>query len=694
MWKTLAALGLCACGLGPVAWADAPSGADLQQVSGDKALSWVRAENERTFSTLQSDPRYQTFYDQMLSALQSGDRLATPATMGNAVWNFWQDARHPRGIWRQTSMASFMGQNPAWTTRLDLDALAAREHANWVFKGGDCLQPQARFCMVALSDAGEDATTEREFDAKVGQFVTHGFVSSRSKQSLAWIDRDTMLIARDWGEGSLTQSGYPFVVRQWKRGTDLSQATDVMRGDSHDVAVDPISLDDGQGHHLVLLRRAVSFFDERYSVFDTAGLHPVDLPHKLQIWGLLNGRLILSINEPFATDTGQTLTAGSVLSVDPAAPRHAPQVLFVPSAHQAVNEVGVSRTAVVITMLEDVRGQMQILRSGADGQWTHASVALPDMSTLALADVSSSTDTVFLTVEGYITPPQLWRIDTTTHAATRVRAQPGQFDAANLMVEQNWARSTDGTRIPYFVVHAKDWKRDGANPTLMTAYGGFQLSYTPTYAPETGRLWLTRGGVYVVANIRGGGEFGPAWHEAGRKSGRQRVYDDFAAVARDLVARKITTPRHLGIRGRSNGGLLMGVEFTQHPDLWNAVVIGVPLLDMLHFETMAAGASWVDEYGSMAVPKEAQFLASISPLQHLKGATTYPEPFIFTSTRDDRVGPVHARLFAARLATLGKPFLYYEDTEGGHAGTVNAPEVAHERALEAVYLSQRLMDAH
>jgi len=671
-----------------------PPATTLQQVDSADALNWVHAENDRTFQTLQSDSRYQGFYDQMLSALQSKDRLVEPTRMGSQIWNFWQDAQHPRGIWRSTSEASFISKLPGWTTRLDIDALAAREHANWVFKGAECLRPQQRFCMVSLSDAGEDATTEREFDAQAGQFVTHGFSLGRSKQTLAWVDRDTVLISRDWGGNTMTRSGYPFVVREWKRGTPLSEAHDVMRGDSGDVSVDPMTLDDGQGHHLVLIHRGVSFFDERYLRLDPDGLHPIDLPRKLQLWGLLQGRLILSINEDFKADDGRIFTAGSLLSIDPAAPRHMPQLLFTPNSHQAVNEVGVSRGAVLVTLLDNVRGRALVMQPTDAGHWDSKTVNLPDMATLALADVSSGSDRIYLTVEGYTMPPQLWRIDTATGNATLVHAQPDLFDASGMVVDQNWATSRDGTRIPYFIVHAKNWQMSGRNPTLMTAYGGFQLSYTPTYTPEIGRLWLSRGGVYVVANIRGGGEFGPAWHEAGRKSGRQHVYDDFAAVGRDLVARHITTPQHLGIRGRSNGGLLMGVEFTQHPELWNAVIIGVALLDMLHFETMAAGASWADEYGSVSVPQERDFLASISPLQHLTAAAQYPEPFIFTSTRDDRVGPVHARLFAARLQSFGKPFLYYEDTEGGHAGTVNAPEVARERAMETVYLSRRLMDHH
>ncbi|MBS4074491.1 S9 family peptidase [Ameyamaea chiangmaiensis] len=673
-----------------------PSTAALSQVDGGEALAWVRARNDATFAALQADARYQPFYDDVLAVTQSHDRLALPQFMDGRIWNFWQDDQHPHGIWRATSPASFLQSRPAWTTRLDIDALARQEHRNWVFKGAECLSPQGRFCMVSLSDSGEDATSEREFDTRAAMFVTHGFALPRSKQSVAWVDRDTLLVARDWGGGSLTSSGYPFIVRRWARGQPIDQAQEVMRGAPTDVSVGPVALTDGDGHHMVLIRRGVSFFDDRYARVDADGVHELALPHRLDLWGLLRGRLILSINEPFRADTGAIFAAGSLLSVDPVKPDHAPQLLFAPSPRQALNEVGVSRGAVVVTLFDTVRGRALLFRpsDAPNGPWASQTLELPDMATVSLADASPATDQIFLHVEGYILPPQLWTVNGKTGVSQLVRSEPALFDATTLVVDQNWAKSSDGTAIPYFVVHRRDWTLSGTTPTLMTAYGGFQASYTPTYAPEIGRVWLAHGGAYVVANIRGGGEFGPSWHEAGRKAGRQKVYDDFVAVARDLFARRITQPRFLGIRGRSNGGLLMGVEFTQHPALWGAVIIGVPLLDMLHYETMAAGASWADEYGSMSVPAEKRVLEALSPLQHLSVGTAYPVPFIFTSTRDDRVGPVHARLFAARLEALGKPFFYYEDTEGGHSGTANAAEVAHERALEGVYLSRQLMDQH
>ncbi len=674
----------------------APAGtppAFLTDVEGGQALDWVGQQNARTFGVLEHDSRYPGFHADALAVAQAPERIPTPQVINGQVYNFWQDAAHRRGLWRRTDLGSYRSASPAWHTVLDLDALSASEHANWVWKGADCAEPAETRCLVQLSDAGEDATTAREFDLPSGRFVSGGFVLEHSKQTVAWEDPDTLLVARDWGPGSLTTSGYPFIVKRLRRGQALEQAVEVTRGTVADIAVSPEVLVDGDNHKAVLVDRGVTFFTKAYAQLTPQGLLPLPLPPKAVVVGLVAGRLVAKLDQDWQPKAGPLIPAGSVAALDPSRPDAAPQLVFAPGPRQSVEaeSVGVTHGHVVAAIADNVRGRALVFTPDAGG-WHAQPVSLPDNASISLVDSGPHDDRAFLQVTGFLTPSQLWLVDAGTGAADRVKALPAQFDASNLVVEQLEARSTDGTAIPYFVVHRRDMKHDGSNPTELTAYGGFGISSTPLYSGATGRLWLARGGVYVLANIRGGGEFGPAWHEAGRKTERQRVFDDFAAVGRDLVARGITSPRRLGIRGRSNGGLLMGVEFTQHPELWRAVIIGVPLLDMLHFETMAAGASWVDEYGSVSRPDERAFLARISPLQALRPGVAYPEPFIFTSTRDDRVGPVHARRFAWRLQQLGVPFLYYEDTEGGHAGTANLHEVAHEQALEAIYLARRLVD--
>lgn len=673
--------------------ASIPSRAALEQVQGQQALDWVKAQNARSGQALQADPRYRAFYDDVLKVEQAPGRLPLPDQSGGRLWNFWQDASHPKGIWRVTSPASFAGKAPDWHVMLDIDALSRKEKRDWVFQGADCLEPDAKRCLVVLSLSGEDASFYREFDTTTGSFVAGGFDLPHSKQRVAWLDHDTVLVSRDWGAGTMTQSGYPFSVRVLKRGEKLDSAREIYRGEAGDMIVEPEVLHDERGHCIALIQRNLDFFRSEYRLYDpaTGTLRQIALPQKIGYIGYYAGKLILRLDQDW--NSGRQFSRGSIVAVDPSAPEKSPELVFEPRKNETTSDIGVTSKGVIAVVYQDVQPSVRVFTPDESSRgWREDNQALPRMNSATLQSSSPSSSEAYLRVEGYITPPELWSFDTGRGKSEKIKTTPPLFDAKGLVTDQYWVESSDKTKIPYFVTHRRDWKNDGHNPALFTAYGGFDLSYLPTYYADIGKTWLERGGVYVVGNIRGGGEFGPAWHEAGMKSGRQLAYDDFAAIGRDLAARHIADHDHLGIRGRSNGGLLMGVQFTQHPELWKAVIIGVPLLDMENFETMAAGASWAAEYGHMSEPTERRFLQSISPLQHLRKDVSYPVPFIFTSTKDDRVGPVHARLFAARLEELGKPFFYYEDTEGGHAGTVNASEIAHERALEAVYLSRSLMD--
>lgn len=707
--RLLAAIAAVAASIATPACADPlpptePAADFLTDVTGAHALDWVRAQNRHTFDVLQSDPRYDGFRSAALAVAQAPDRIATPGFVGHAVYNFWQDASHRRGIWRRSDLESYAADHPRWTTVLDLDALAAREHRDWVWKGDDCGRPGIPTCLIELSIAGEDASVFREIDPDTGAFVANGFDLPRSKQAVAWVDRDHVLVARDWGAvdgaSSMTASGYPFIVRRWTRGTGLDQATELFRGRPSDVGVLLSDDTDGTGRRATLIEREVTFFDNEFLLLTPHGLVKLHLPPKTEPAGFVAGRLVFELRQSVPqAGSIPPIAAGSLVSIPVDAPDAAPSPVFTPGPRQAFEDAVSTGGALVAVVNDNVRGRAYAFApdrpsAPSDGPdpWHARRIALPDDVSLKPVAGEVDGDAAFLVLSGFVTPSQLWLVDASAATARVVHTLPAEFDSSGLVVEQRETPSTDGTRIPYFLVHRAGMAHDGSNPTLLTAYGGFQIPSLPTYDGIVGRLWLARGGSYALANIRGGGEFGPAWHEAGRKTKRQHVFDDFAAVGRDLIASGVTSPRRLGIRGRSNGGLLMGVEFTQHPEMWHAVVIGVPLLDMEHFETMAAGASWVDEYGSMSVADERRFLERISPLQALRPGVAYPTPFIFTSTRDDRVGPVHARRFAWRLSELGDPFFYYEDTEGGHSGTVNAPEIAHERALEAVYLSRQLMD--
>jgi prolyl oligopeptidase len=670
----------------------------LEDVSSPRSMAWVKAENERSAKVLQSDPRFASLDAMALKVLESPDRLPLPDFREGTIYNVWQDAQHVRGILRRTSLADYLTAQPQWQTVLDYDALAKEDNEKWVQKGLTCLYPGDKLCLVELSAGGEDAETMREFDLKAGKFVAGGFLLPRSKQDVAWVDKDTLLVARDWGAGTMTTSGYPFVVKLWKRGEPLEQAKEVYRGAATDVEVDALSLHDGQGHHATIFDRSLNIFEHEISLWTPAGARKIALPAKVEINGLLAGRLIVTIDEDWKPrGIDHTFAQGSVLAFDLKALEKEPQqlkptIVFAPTSQEFAQEAAVTKNHLLLTTLEHVQGRAYAYTVGSGGEWTRKRLNVPDNQTVDIVTTNRSDDQFFLRLTGFLTPSSLLLGDAAAGSLKEAKTLPPQFDAANLIVEQLEATSKDGTRVPYFVVRRKDLKYDGNNPTLLEAYGGFQVSETPAYSGIIGKLWLERGGVYVLANIRGGGEFGPAWHEAGLKTHRQRIYDDFAAVGQDLVTRKITSPQKLGIVGGSNGGLLMGVEMTQHPELWHAIVIQVPLLDMLRFEQIAAGASWVGEYGSASAPDQRAFLASISPYNQLKPDVTYPEPLIFTTTKDDRVSPVHARKFAARMEEFHEPFFYDEIVEGGHAAGADLKEEARTRAEQYTYLTRKLMD--
>jgi prolyl oligopeptidase len=668
----------------------------LEDVDSARAMAWVNAENAKTLKVLESDPRFPDLHAAALKVAETQDRIPIPRFLANDIYNFWQDAEHVRGLWRKTSLAEYRNPTPQWSKVLDLDALAKSENANWVWEGDDCLHPSESRCLIGLSDGGEDAVTVREFDLPAREFAPRGFELPKSKQTSTWVNHDQLLIASDFGPGTMTASGYPYVVKSLTRGEPLSAAREVFRGKPADVEVDVGTWVDGSGNTAVLISRGVSFFESKYYLVRPAGPQQLDIPLKSEIKTLLADRLLFTINEPWDVN-GAHFDQGALLSLDlakaTADPRHLhPTLVYMPGPRESLAEVGATRRHLVVTLYENVKGRARIFTPAADGGWTGQKLDLPDNASIALVDADLRSDQAFLNVTGFLMPTSLWLVDAADRSVAKVKQLPPQFESSTSVVEQFEATSKDGTKIPYFVVHPAAMQLDGRNPTILDAYGGFQISETPRYSPNIGKLWLERGGTFVLANIRGGGEFGPAWHEAGLKTQRQRIYDDFAAVARDLIERKITSPEHLGIQGGSNGGLLMGVEFTQHPELWNAVDIQVPLLDMLRFEKIAAGASWVGEYGSVANPQERAFLAAISPYNNLKPGVRYPEPLIWTTTKDDRVGPQHARKFAAKLAAMNIPYLFYEETEGGHGAGANLREKAHTVALEMTYFSRKLMN--
>lgn len=680
------------------AGAPAPAPADdpfvwLEDWTGPRAMQWVEAENKATVATLQGDPRYAGYYKDALAIASAKDRIAMPMLVHGRIYNFWRDADHPQGVWRYTSEADYASASPRWTTVLDLDALSKAEGHKWVWKGATILDPEERIALLALSDGGEDAVRLREFDLVDGRFVPGGFDIPNAKQNAVWLDKDILLLSRDWGADSLTKSGYPFVIKTLKRGQRLEDAQEVFRGAASDQLMSmPILLSDGQGNRAAFLFRGVTFFGNETWLLTAQGTKRLALPARSQLQGMVDGQVLIQTSEEW-TSGGVTVPAGALASVALKALQDGgvltPEILFAPTPRQSIDGVVATQNRVVLSLNDNVRGRVRVYARAASG-WSAQPVDLPDNATISTVAASDKSDKTYLAVAGFLAPTTLWAMDAADPKPVQVKAMPARFDAAGLVVEQFEATSSDGTKIPYFIVHKKGMTPDGSTPAIMTAYGGFEVPMTPSYAAITGKLWLERGNSFVLANIRGGGEFGPAWHEAGLKTKRQIIYDDFAAVAQDIFARKLSSPQKFGIYGGSNGGLLMGVEFNQHPDLWNGVVIQVPLLDMIRYEQIAAGASWVDEYGSVSVPEEKAFLENISPYANIRKGVAYPTPYIWTTTKDDRVGPQHARKFAARLKDYGLPYLFYEDTAGGHSGDADIEQGARLQAMQMVYFSQRL----
>ncbi len=667
----------------------------LEDANGSRSMAWVRAEDAKTDAVLKADPRYQANYDIAYAVASDPHRLPVPQLRGDDVYNLWRDAQNPRGLLRKTTLSDYAAAAPHWRTVIDYDALGKAEGVGWVPRGTSCLYPNDRFCMVSLSAGGEDAVTDREFDLQSGQFVAGGFTLPHSKQEVAWVDKDTLLVSRDWGPGTATNSGYPFVVKEWKRGTPLESAKEIARGATGDqLSTEPVVLHDAQGHAAVLIRRGVTFFDFQTFIRTDKGVERLTLPPKSDVEDLLDGRLLVHLHADWPVAGGKTFAQGSLVELnlsdvlkDPAHLHPAP--VFTPTAQEFLQQSASTRDQLVITTLEHVQGRAYVYTPGPRG-WTKRPLPVPANTSVGIVSTGDLDNRFFLDINGFLTPPAVWLGDAAQATIAETKSQPALFDASKDTVDQFEATSTDGTKVPYFVVHPKGMAMDGSHPTLLTAYGGFEVSETPNYSATVGRLWLEQGNVYVLANIRGGGEFGPAWHEAGLNVHRQRIYDDFAAVGQDLITRGITSTPHLGIEGGSNGGLLMGVEMEQHPTLWHAVVIAVPLLDMLGFEHIAAGASWVGEYGSVADPAQRAFLAGISPYNQLKSDVQYPEPLIWTTTKDDRVGPQHARKFAAKMEEYHEPFYFEEITEGGHGSGADLKQQAGTNALTYTYLDRKL----
>ncbi len=656
----------------------------LEEVENEKALEWAKAKSEADTATFEAQPGYTEIYDTLVEIYNSRDRIPRPGIRGAWIYNFWQDADHVRGVWRRTFLDEYVKEAPAWEIVIDLDALAEAENENWVWQGASCLAPEYRHCMISLSRGGADASVDREFDAAAKAFVEDGFYVPEAKSRVGWKDENTLWIGTDFGEGSLTKSGYPRVIKEWKRSTTIDQATTVFEGSIDDVAVAAYSIHTPEGRYDIVNKTPEFFRGTNFIVLGER-LVKLEIPEDADLQGFFKDQMLVSLRSEWTT-SGTTYPQDALLAIgldDFLKGDRSFDVLFEPSERVSLGSVTHTLNDLLMTTLDNVRSRMYRLTPGESG-WAKEEIELPGLGSAGIGSTGDVDDNFFFTYTDFLTPSSLYLVRPGAEPV-RVKSTPEWFDSEGMATVQYEATSKDGVKIPYFVVTPKGYEANGANPTLLNAYGGFEVSRVPRYSAGLGTAWVGRGGVFVLANIRGGGEFGPKWHQAAVKEKHQTNFDDFIAVAEDLIARKITSPEHLGIMGGSQGGLLVGGAFVQRPDLFKAVVCQVPLLDMKRYNKLLAGASWMGEYGNPDTD-DWNYMKPWSPYQNLDSEADYPEVFFWTNTRDDRVHPAHARKMVAKMTDMGKKVYYYENTEGGHGGGANLNQRAYTTALEFSYL--------
>lgn len=666
----------------------------LEDVQGERAIAQVKQWNAEAEKSLRAVPGFEERRARGLKLLNDPNQIALPdAVMGDLVSNHWVDANHKRGLWRVSPLSAYLAGKPQWRTVIDVDALGKAEGKSWVWHGASCLPPEYQRCLVSLSPGGSDADVVREFDLPSGKFVEGGFTVPESKNTTTWADRDTLLVAMAEGAGTVTRSGYPRLVKQWKRGTPWSAATVVAEGTEGDIGISPFAVMDGDVRRMAISRN-VGFFEARVSMRAPDGRWvQLPIPETAEFNAVVSGQAIATLVEPLGE-----FPAGSVVAYDIqqmlAGAKPAPVLVMAPSKSQAIEEVSATDNMLWIKALDDVSGKLFALRRQADGSWFSKAMSLPANSTVHIAGTADKQDIAFATVEGMLTPTTLMSVDAADKIGT-VQALPAQFDAAKFTVDQRFATSKDGTRVPYFLVR----KKGATAPTgaLIHAYGGFRAAQTPTYltaqpyrSGPLGLFWVEDGGAFVLANIRGGGEYGPGWWRDALRDKRQNSFDDLEAVARDLIATGVARKDGVAISGRSNGGVLVGAAMTQHPDLYSAVIAGSPLFDMKRYSHLSAGASWIDEYGDPDKPADWAFLGKYSPYQAVRPGVRYPPMFVYLSTKDDRVHPGHARKMAAKLISGGNKVYFHEYLEGGHSVDADREEDALRAALEWSFLTTEL----
>ena len=666
----------------------------LEEVQGDKALAWVRERNAVSTALLQAQPVFADNRAKVLGVLNNRDQIPGVTRRGEYLYNFWRDAKNPRGLWRRTYLEEYRKVQPEWDVLLDLDALGKAENENWVWGGFDCLAPDYNRCLISVSRGGADAKVTREFDIAKREFVKDGFNLPEAKSQLDWVDINTVYVGTDFGHGSMTRSGYARIIKRWRRGTPISEAQFVYEAKESDVAAFA-TVDKTPNFERTVFGRSADFYNTEINVLVDGKLVKIDKPSDASLsWQREWAFLLLKSDFKLAE---RTYKSGSLLAIKFDALMRGErsfELLFEPTATRSLSRSGptTTRDFLLLNILDNVSGRIEELQY-LGGKWQRREVKAPSpgaLGAVGMHDPFVKDDPLAnhysMSYLDFLTPASMYLSKAGSDERELLKRNPTFFDSTGMRAEQRFATSKDGTQVPYFVVYPKGVKTDGTNPTVLYGYGGFQISMTPFYSGGWGTTWLQRGGVFVVANIRGGGEFGPTWHQSAIKQNKQKSYDDFAAVAEDLIKAGITKSQHLGIMGGSNGGLLVGAVMVQRPELFGAVVCSVPLLDMQRYHKLLAGNSWMAEYGNPDKADEWAYISQYSPYHNVKKGVKYPKVLFATSTRDDRVHPGHARKMAARMLEQGHDVLYFENIEGGHGGASNNEQRANLVALENTFL--------
>ena len=675
----------------------------LEDVTAQKSMDWVLPHNQKSMNELSTQKIYPELTKEIRRIVTSKDRIPYVSIVNDKYKNFWQDENHLRGIVRETTPESYKTAHPKWETILDMDALNKKEGKSWVYHGMPLLPPENKLALVELSNGGSDRAVVREFNMTTRSFVPNGFELPEGKHRVGWVDENTLIVGTDFGPGTLTSSGYPRQVRLWKRGTPLASAKLIFEGKNEDVSVDGYTSFRPEAT-TIFIERGISFFESEKYIYDikTDKLSKLPFPTTSSSGAIFEGYLLSSLRKDWKTSKG-VFHAGSLVSL-PVSKVDAPdfedslELVYEPDARSTLNGLETTKSFLLLDTLSNVRGQIMMAHHTSDG-WKLDPMDIPEGGEASVSSADPYTDKILVSFQNFTTPPSLFAVNLEKSPLTKkgdlrkpelLKSLPAQYNASDVVTEQKEVTSRDGTKVPYFLIHKKGMKLNGKNPTLQYGYGGFEDALTPYYLGTLGKVWIERGGVYAYTNIRGGGEFGPKWHEAALKEHRQRAYDDFIAISEDLIKSKVTSPKHLGIRGGSNGGLLVAAVTMQRPELYNAVLCESALLDMLRYQKLPPGASWIGEYGDPDIAEQAAYIAKYSPYQNVKKGVKYPKIFFYTSTGDDRVQPGHTRKMVARMEEYGNDVLLYENTEGGHGAAADLEQTIKKTAMEYTYLFKQL----